>query len=150
MAVKWRLFYHLRHGGNDPDSLRIYLWHIEKRSGNRMRAGVATDQWKRTPRDYLLAAELLYQSMTDRGFDPDYPIPIDPNGELLNGSHRVACALALGIGEVVVERSPHQVWAPPWGYGWFADHGMVKSGLDRLLTDWEKMHGRNLGGSQSG
>lgn len=93
--------------------------------------------WKRTLEDYLIAAQELYRSMKLGGFDPAYPIPVDPNGELLNGSHRVACALALGIKEILVQHEERYVWAPPWGEQWFIDHGMGAEDLERLRQDFE-------------
>jgi hypothetical protein len=102
-----------------------------------MRAHYATDRWKLCLEDYLESAGELYRSMVRGGFDPAHPVPIDPNGDLLNGSHRVACALALGIGEVPVSREERYVWAPPWGEQWFIKKGMEAEDLDRLRRDVE-------------
>jgi len=139
--LKYRFFRHL-HSGNDPDAGRLYRWHIFKRSGGRIRAGLNTDQWKRSVDDYVSSATALYQSMVEEGFNPLRPIPIDPNGELLGGAHRVACAAALGIERVPVDERPNFVWAPPWHYGWFVEKGMNQQGLDRLEADWREMRGR--------
>ena len=57
------------------------------------------------------------------------------DGELLDGSHRVACALALGLPEVPVKREARYVWAPPWGERWFIDHGMGEEDLERVRRD---------------
>lgn len=138
LAVKWRLFSHLRHGG-DEDAFRVYCWMIEARSGARMQAGLATDKWKRSIRDYLTSAALLCQSMQDGGFDSSKPIPIDPAGELLDGSHRLACALALNLSEIPISRRDQAVWAPAWGEAWFVDNGMSVSDLQRLRQDWEAL-----------
>lgn len=137
IAVKWRFFRHLV-GGNDRDSERVYRWHIDQRSGNRIRAGVATDRWKRSLDDYVEAACRLVGSMAF-GFDPAFPIPVDPDGEILDGSHRLACALALGLGAVPVERSDRHVWAPHWGYDWFVERGMPADDLERTLADWNSL-----------
>jgi hypothetical protein len=137
LAVKWRFFRHIM-GGNDRDSERLYRWHIEQRSGHRMAAGVATDRWKRTGDDYVEAACRLVGSMAF-GFDPAFPIPIDPDGELLDGSHRTACALAFGLGSVPTERSDRHVWAPHWGYDWFAQKGMHPDDLARTMADWNAL-----------
>lgn len=140
---------HLLHGG-DPDAERVYRWHIEKRSGARMAAGLATDKWKRSVDEYVDAAQALVFSMAMHGFDPArfvhsmHPaegIPIDPNRELLDGSHRVAAALALGIPEMQVKREPSYVWAPAWGYDWFVENGMNEADLARLRSDWDEMRG---------
>lgn len=97
-----------------------------------MQSGVATDAWKRNIDDYLSAAVWLFQSMERWGFDAEHPIPIDPAGELLNGSHRVACALALGIEEVPVEQHTQRAWAPAWDAAWFRAHGLDEGTIAAL------------------
>jgi hypothetical protein len=138
LAVKWRYFKHLIEG-NDPDSIRVYVWHIQKRSGARFKFGARTDQWKLSIDDYLRASSCLHLSMDLRGFDPSCAVPIDLDGELLNGSHRVACALALGIEHCAVRREKRYVFAPRWDFAWFRDHGMNEEDLSRLKADWEAL-----------
>ncbi len=101
-----------------------------------MRAQLTTDVWKTSLEDYLSSAQALYQSMVAKGFDPAFPVPVDPNGELLGGAHRVACALALKIESIVVEHQERLVWAPAWGEQWFIQHGMSGEDLERLRQDW--------------
>lgn len=102
-----------------------------------MKRGLKTDVWKASLRDYVNSAINLHESMSKNGYNPDCPIPVDEDGELYNGSHRLACALALGIDEVVVERLPGKVWAPPWDANWFREHEMHEKqigDLERRLT----------------
>ncbi|MCK9549129.1 hypothetical protein [Aquamicrobium sp.] len=94
------------------------------------------DIWKWSVDDYVEAAETLFASMAHNGFLSEYAVPIDPDGELLGGAHRVACALALGIGEIPVVRKPYRAWAPPWGREWFVANGMAKEDLDRVSRDY--------------
>lgn len=139
LAVKWRLFRHLL-SGNDPDAVNAYGWHIENRIGPRMRAGLPTDQWKRSVNDYYFAAYRLCDSMRINGYLPNEPVPIDPDGELLGGAHRLACALALEIADIPVAHMPNSVWAPPWHREWFVEHGMYGPDLARLDADWAEMN----------
>ena len=138
IAVKWRFFRHLM-SGSDGRAETIYRWHIWVRSGARMTAGVATDVWKMTPDDYVTAARSLFASMTAKGFLPSGAVPVDPNGELLVGAHRVACALALGIDTSPVIRPNKYVWAPPWNEDWFVEAGMDDADLNRLRSDWKSL-----------
>lgn len=142
LAVKYRFFRHLLSGGNDPDSERVYRWHIEERSGPRMRLGLATDRWKRTLDHYVEAARELSASMYNNGFNPYYAVPVDENRELLDGSHRVACAIAAEIMAVPVAPSGRRVWAPPWNRAWFVDHNMPAADLARLDSDWNRLNAR--------
>ena len=132
LAVKWRFFRHLL-GGNDGDAVDLYRWHIEQRSGHRIAAGLPTDRWKRSVDEYVTSATALLQSLRTYGFLG--PVPVDRNGELLDGSHRVACASALGIEEIPVDRQDRNVWAPAWDELWFRAR-MTDEGVNRLITDW--------------
>lgn len=109
-----------------------------------MEAGIATDMWKRKPEDYLAAAEDLYRSMSLLGYDYIHPIDIDPARELLNGSHRVACSLALGIKEVAVRPQVIMAWADPWDAQWFFDAGMDDDGIASLAKTMRKLSGGTL------
>lgn len=137
--MKWRFFRHLLAGG-DPDSERVYRWHIEERSGARMRGGLATDRWKRTLDDYVASAEGLARSMSGNGFLPFYAVPIDPSGELLDGSHRVACAIACEVPAIYLDPQPRHVWAPAWDLNWFKAHDMPQADMARLMADWNVMN----------
>jgi hypothetical protein len=97
-----------------------------------MQAGLSTDAWKRNIDDYLASAVWLFQSMQKYGFDPDHAVPIDPAGELLNGSHRVACALALGIKEIPVIHEKRMAWAPAWNAAWFRSNGLDEGTIAAL------------------
>jgi hypothetical protein len=140
LAVKWRFFRHLLHGGDDPDAEHVYRWHIEKRSGSRMRAGLTTDGWKACLDDYAASAQGLFECMREDGFSLSGAVPIDPAGEMLDGSHRVACAAALGIKMIPVKREARHVWAPAWGYDWFVAAGMGHDELARLCRDWKTLN----------
>jgi hypothetical protein len=97
---------------------------------------------------YIETAGALCASMALRGFVdiPEWRIPVDPNGELLGGAHRVACALALEIKEVPVVRMTQLCWAPPWGEQWFRDQGMEPEDLDRLRRDVELLRANGSDG----
>ena len=97
------------------------------------------DGWKHGVANYRQAALYLLQNMQANGFDAESPIPIDPDGELLNGSHRVACASALGIKEITVARQSTKAWAPPWDLQWFHDNNMPYPDIKQIEKDLEEM-----------
>ena len=139
LAVKARYFRHLI-GGDDPDAEDIYFWHIEKRSGQRMAAGLRTDQWKACLEDYRASSAALLASMQEAGFDPSQAIPIDGNRELMGGAHRLACAIALDLDKVpVIQYTDRFAWPPAWDLQWFADAGMPVEILRRTVDDLIKM-----------
>jgi hypothetical protein len=51
---------------------------------------------KQSVDDFVREAKKLFVNMSQCGFDPEHPVPFNRNG-ILNGCHRVACALALDI-----------------------------------------------------
>lgn len=103
-----------------------------------MQAGLATDHWKKSAEDYVRASKVLATSMGMHGFDTQYPVPIDPHGELLGGAHRVACALVVGC-PVKVQRMQQAAWAPRWDRQWFVTNGMSAADLERLDEDWKAL-----------
>ena len=134
LAIKWRFFRHLIQGG-DPQSVYAYRWHIEARKAANAKLNLGMDG-KADTDAYVASAGALCRSMAYNGFDPACAVPVDPDGELLNGAHRVACALALGIESVPVSGEGRRVWAPEWGIDWFRANGMDEENLQRLQTDY--------------
>lgn len=100
---------------------------------------MATDQWKRSLDDYVEAAQSLAASMMAHQFMSVYAVPVDPTGELLDGSHRVACAVALRLPAITVAVHPRPVWAPAWDAEWFKAHAMPADDFERMMSDWEEM-----------
>lgn len=76
--------------------------------------------------------------MRARGFDAAYPVPIDPNNEILGGAHRTACALALGM-DVIAQRRDTAAWAPAWDAAWFKRYGMPERQVEGLLVDYHTL-----------
>ncbi len=107
-----------------------------------MAAGLATDGWKRSLDDYLLSARALLSAMVQTGFDHRFALPVDTDGEILAGSHRLGCALALDLKDVPVIPSI-RAWAPSWGRAWFIDNGMAADDLARLAQDWQSLYDRH-------
>lgn len=103
--------------------------------------GLKTDGWKQDLDDYVNSAKNLFESMLNNGFAKFYALPVDPGMELLDGSHRLACALALWLEKVPVELMSRRVWAPAWDYDWFTAKEMPDEDFDQLMKDWEFLCG---------
>ena len=147
LAVKARFFGSLLHGGEDKDAERVYRWHIATRIDSNRRAGLGMDTGKaRHPDLYVIEAKNLLASMQRQGFRLDCAIPLDPDGELLNGSHRTASALALGLASVPVVKGNRKVFAPAWDEGWFIANKCPADDLERIRKDFAALNGlRNAG-----
>jgi hypothetical protein len=117
---------------------RDYVNHIWARCGARMTLGLPTDGNKFSLFDYIAYAIDLYESMKARGFDPSHPIPVDEEGDILGGAHRIACALALGK-NVIVARSKNRAWAPEWGTHWFLREGFDPDWVNFQLNEMRSL-----------
>lgn len=131
-VVKVRFFRHLLNGG-DPDSERVYRWHIDKRTG-----GNEPRSPKNTVDDYVAACPLLLASIQKDGFHPDGAIKVAPDNRIVgSGAHRVSICLSL--------RKPiliHRVDRVPkleWGRDWFVANGMSPDDLKELDRGWEEL-----------
>jgi hypothetical protein len=79
--------------------------------------------------DYVSSFSLLHANMQERGFDEtESLIPLDRNGRLLNGSHRVASAIALGLSEVPCVRT--RAVAGTYDFRFFRERGASTALLD--------------------
>jgi len=122
LAVKSLYFRHLYGGEFDERNIMfLYEWHIATRNAGRLLNDLPCDVVKRSLNDYHRHSTSLRNNMARYGFDRKQPIPIDRNGELMGGAHRLACAIALHIKEVPVVQSDQEVWQPAWGRDHFED-----------------------------
>lgn len=147
IAIKWRLFRSLL-SNDDDDAFRVYRWHLERRKAANARIGVGMDGKSGTDQ-YIADCGKLLLSMGAYGFRPAHAVPIDPDGELLGGAHRVACALALGIEQIPIAQHKNRAWAPPWGEAWFAENRCPTEDLNRIRQDFLALHDSHLLRSRS-
>ena len=127
MIVKWRYFRHLLKR-NDPDSERVYRWHIKKRTrGNEPRS------WKSNIDDYITVCKKLLKGMRRDGYNTEFPLRYGRNGKLMEGAHRLACSLALDIEPLCVIVGTEG--NTRWDQDWFIDHGIGKKDLEQIKAD---------------
>jgi len=102
-----------------------------------------TESNKRSADDYVLACEELLRSFKSNGFDPTYPVPVSADNKLLNGAHRIACALATEH-KVFVKPSERGV-SRSWGFQWFLKRGYPRDVLAALLYQYARLTRRAIG-----
>ena len=127
-VVKELFFHSLATGVGREAAADLYSRHILARTGGAEPAdfrGVPSD--KSSMDGYFHAAEELFASMRDHGYDAAQPVPFGSDGLPLNGAHRVACAAALGC-RVAVENC--EAGGSLWDMPWFERAGFSKT--DRL------------------
>lgn len=139
IAIKTRFFRHLHHGG-DPDSDRIYRWHIQTRTGGRERRS-----WKTCIDDYVEASGALVANMALSGFDINQPVSICRMGRLKDGAHRIAAALLFGC-PIYWTQDNVIGHARPWDESFMKQKGVRPEDLARIVSDYARLE-NEIGGS---
>ena len=84
---------------------------------------------------YELEFRQLIDSIRLQGFQPDGAIPLHHDGRILNGAHRIAAAIALGITEIpTVAMEAGQAY--DWGMNWFLQQDFTPHEINALLNCW--------------
>lgn len=83
--------------------------------------------------------EALMSSISEKGYLVDrYPILLSSRGDLLDGSHRLAIAVADGVERVPVAFNKYRNGVRPYGRDWFEERDFdtkILSDLDLALSD---------------
>jgi hypothetical protein len=132
LIIKHRFFRHLLEGGIG-DAEAIYRLHILGRTGGREKKS-----HKVTLEHYVIGCHELLESFKGRGFDPEYPVLVGSNDVLMDGAHRIACSLTLGV-DVRVRRLQTPGRAQEWGCYALKRHGMAVQQIDALLAECARL-----------
>lgn len=113
------------------DAQALYRRHIELRTGGREPG----NPLKQTVDAYERDFRALIDSLASDGYQARGAIPLSGPGLILNGAHRLASSLALGLAEVPCFTVPD---APSydWDMGWFLWHGFTAQEIAVLLHVW--------------
>jgi len=99
--------------------------------------------------DYLGNFRKLIDSIKLNGFDFKQPIICNQKNELIDGSHRLACALYFDVDKIRIKRS--EVMDCEYGLQWFSEHfteselAMVESKFQSLIRKTRSEKNVNLG-----
>lgn len=86
--------------------------------------------------DYITFFDQTIESLRDEGFSEDEPIIVSSKNQLvLNGAHRLAASIALGVSEVPY-REDYVAVGREWDWQWFASTGFSISDLSALAFEW--------------
>lgn len=120
----------------------VYLRHIQFRTGG---AEPGDEGRKGSLASFTLEFARLVESMKAHGFDPACPIPVARRtGLILNGAHRLAAALAIGLERVPVIREDG-VDGLTWDFDWFVRHAFRPGELDEIARAWIELRGDRAG-----
>jgi len=85
---------------------------------------------------FVDAFEALFEDMKRNGYsEKALPIPVDEDMQAMDGAHRIACALVLGI-PVKVIHLPVRAEYDMYPYQWFIERGMESWCLDQMILEY--------------
>jgi len=121
LVVKLRFFESLLTGENRTAVEDLYRRTILARTGGvEPPDHMGRPSEKKTIDHYVEDCVTLLETMQRCGFDSAHPIPVGNTTQLLNGSHRVACAAALGL-KVTLLRFDSDWDEGTWDHRWFVE-----------------------------
>ena len=112
---------------------KIYLEHIRI-----MTKGSFVEPYsnKKSAGDFLLAFDALYEQMKLEGYDDKIsPIPVDKNYRIMDGAHRVAICIKLGI-KVPIIVLPIEANYDIYNQDFFEKYGIDESYLDEIVKTY--------------
>lgn len=97
-------------------------------------------QAKRAGIDSLAEFEDLARSVAEQGLLDSFPVGVSPSGQLLDGAHRVAVALAVGADSIAVDvREARKL--RPYGLKWFRGNDFPEDALVPLEKELDALMG---------
>ena len=122
--------------GENTEASALYRKHILQRT----QGSEPESLLKTSLEDYEHCFTALIESIRTEGFKDAFAIPVDMDGRILNGAHRLSAALALQLEYVPVVRMPAPWKGLEWGMAWFLAHGFAPAEINQLLQLWIKAH----------
>ncbi|MCR5449554.1 MAG: hypothetical protein K6F23_09160 [Solobacterium sp.] len=112
---------------------KLYLEHIRiMTKGSFVEAG-STKTGKAA---FIDAFNTLFEGMKHSGYSADaLPVPVDEDMQAMDGAHRIACALMLGI-PVKIIRLPVKAEFDRYSYEWFRERGIEEWCLDQMVLEY--------------
>lgn len=97
-------------------------------------------QKERVDRFTRIQFEELINSIRRKGFQTDkFPIKLDSDGRLIDGSHRFASALCLGVDRIPVQFLPKKKGPVNYGRDWFEQRGFPGKLLAKLDNELNEL-----------
>lgn len=118
------------------DTFGLYRKHILQRTQGREPESLT----KTSLADYERCFMALIESIKAEDFKDEFAIPVDSEGKILNGAHRLSAALALQLDRVPVIRMPHPWKGLEWDMAWFLNQTFTPAEINQLLLLWIQAH----------
>lgn len=127
---------------SELDIEELYLHHIFFRTGG---VEPGDEARKNSLASFKNQFETLIHSMKQQQFNPEFPIPVSRRtGLILNGAHRLAAAIALGLKQVAIVYRD-DVDGLTWDYSWFLQQGFSELELNEMVRSWIEFRAQSAG-----
>lgn len=127
--------------GCKTDAESFYTRHIFHRTKGNEPGSLS----KSSVEDYESSFKALIESIKSDGFKDEFAIPVNCQGKILNGAHRLAAALALQLEQVPVVRMPPPRKNWEWGMAWFLNQDFNPVEINQLIQLWANAHPDQIG-----
>lgn len=128
----------------DGDGYLLYLKLMEQVNGfcedldNFFLAYFSDYVAKRGRMEFLEAFQRILQSMREEGFRKKSFIPLNRQGQLINGAHRCAAAIALGI-KVFARRYPCDGMTFDYSARWLRERGFSEQEVGKIEHEYKML-----------
>lgn len=146
IVIRYMYAKELLQGIGDGEGCRLYTKFIEKKGleepiSNKVFAFFSDYEQKIGVSAYKESFQELIRSMKTKDFEKEYFVPLDKHGEIINGAHRLAAALALEIPAWAVDFPLFEGFGFDFSQEWMERNGFsheeiqtVKERLEQLKT----------------
>jgi len=108
---------------------KIYIEHIKAMNGL-----LEADGSNKIGKEQFIESFVnVYDSITKKGFDPRYALPLSSGGDLLDGSHRLASALFAGL---TVKAINTDIPSLRLNYEFFRERGLPEVFMDAMAQEY--------------
>lgn len=153
IVIRYLYAKELLQGIEEGEGSRLYTKFIEKKGieeplTNKVFAFFSDYDQKIGVPAYKDSFQKLITSMKRNGFEKEYFIPLDKHGEIINGAHRLAAALALEIPVWIVDFPLFEGFGFDFSEEWMERNGFLYEEIQTLKEQFKQLKIGCLGKGQ--
>lgn len=137
VVVRYLYFRDMKYGNIKEEIKSLYCRMIFCRTAGIEPVGAFSSGEKSGIDDYLCDAKDIFHSIRENGFLKEKYIPVNSDGFLLNGAHRLSASLALGK-EVYIKQCGDAEYT--WDYSWFCQNNFSTEDKIRILRGFTDLY----------